>query len=329
MIKMKFSMTITKLKNKWFELSENNNTSGFRSLRISPECLSDIFIGVNKVANRCLILALPKDSIIDFKGTIKENLTIEFYKEKQFIVLQLTDNNYYDLFDDLIISLYQRIKDISVVNEYSKEFIYTFYKWSEFFEDKKSDRLSELIIKGMIGELLILKSLVNQSNSININDILNSWKGPYDKGHDFELDTKDIEVKTKDVSKLDITISSEYQLENDFDKRLELIVVSVENDKNNGLSIKDLILEIRNSVAELLGDCSILFKAISQKGLTLKNIHQYDDLRFKPIFKAIYDINSFGFPKLINSNIPKEINGLSYNIRISTLDEYIISKTDF
>ncbi|MBK9591013.1 MAG: PD-(D/E)XK motif protein [Crocinitomicaceae bacterium] len=45
--------------------------------------------------------------------------------------------------------------------------------------------------------MLFLKILVEQSNSSNINETLNSWKGPYDKGHDFELSVRDIEIKTR------------------------------------------------------------------------------------------------------------------------------------
>ncbi|MBK9591014.1 MAG: hypothetical protein IPO32_05755 [Crocinitomicaceae bacterium] len=107
-------------------------TSGFRSIRISAECVSDLFIGINKDANRCLILAIPLLHETDFKAIIKENLSIEYFRDKNLIVLQLTENSYYDLFDDLVISLYQRIKDISLVSAYTKEFVQTFYKWSNF-----------------------------------------------------------------------------------------------------------------------------------------------------------------------------------------------------
>jgi hypothetical protein len=328
-MQMKFSMTIAQLKSKWPQLSENNITRGYRSLRISSECISDIFIGINKEAHRCLILALPGEHQFDFKGIIKENLTIEYFKEPNFIVLQLIDNTYYDLFDDLIISLYQRIKDISEVPEYSKEFISTFHKWSEFFEDKKSELLPEEVIKGLLGELLFLKFLINESNSYRVNDVLNSWKGPYDKGHDFELDSKDIEVKTKHISALDVRISSEFQLEKSYDKGLDLVVISVENDSNNGISLKDLALEIKKLIVEKLGDNSIFLKALSQKGLTLKNINQYDIFRFKPIDQITYNCTPDKFPKLIKSNIPKEINSIKYNLRLSSLAKYMSNKKEF
>jgi hypothetical protein len=225
--------------------------------------------------------------------------------------------------------LYQKIYDLSNVAEYSKVFIQTFHKWSEFFEDEKTDRLTREIIKGLFGELLVLKSLVNSSSSSKINDALNSWKGPYDQGHDFVLDDKIIEVKTKDISKVEIGISSEYQLEKELDEKLELLVVSVESEPVNGISIKDLIHEIKNSIIDKLGDCSILLKAIRQKGLTYKNIPEYDNFKFKPINQIVYDCADDDFPKLVKSNTPDALNNIKYNIKISSLNKFIISEKEF
>jgi len=225
--------------------------------------------------------------------------------------------------------LYHRIKDISAINESTKEFIQTFYKWSNFFEDKKSDLLPEIVIKGLIGELLVLKTYIHESNQSCINEVLNSWRGPYDNVHDFILDKKNIEVKTKDFLKLDIRISSEFQLEKELDKGLDLVVLSVESVLIDGFSIKDIVTEIKDNIFELYGDSSIFLKAISQKGLTMKNLFQYDNYRYKPINQITYDCNSEGFPKLIKSNIPKEINSVNYNLRVSALSEFITSKKDY
>jgi hypothetical protein len=321
-------MNNTILESNWNSIIYTGRSS-FEFKRIDSACIPELNIGLNSFLNRCLLLELPPINSVDFQTTIKQKLTIEFFKEKNYIVIQLTDSEFNDLFNDLIISLYYRIKNISNVDEYSRELIHAFYKWSEFFEEKKSDRLSIETVKGLIGELIVLRSLIKNSNSTQINDILNSWKGPYDKGHDFELDIKDIEVKTKDVSKLDVKISSEYQLDKELGKILELVVITVEGDPINGTSVKDLVLENKALILERLGDSSILLKAISQKGLTLKNMSLYDNFRFKAIRSHVYDCSSIEFPKLNKSNIPKEINGLSYNIRVSELDNFIVSKTDY
>ncbi|MCE9539556.1 MAG: PD-(D/E)XK motif protein [Bacteroidetes bacterium] len=322
-------MTSIELKQKWSGLSENPVTSGFRSLRISADCICELYFGVSKEGKRCLILSLPSTKQLEFKGIQKENLSIEYFSEKNLIVLQLTDSDFNDLFDDLILSLYHGIKSISQVDEYSNHFIQAFYRWSEFFEDKKSDLLSEDAIKGIIGELLILKLLITASDKPEINSLLKAWTGLYDKGNDFELEGKNIEVKSKSPSGIDVRISSEFQLEVSPGKGLELFVVSLLSDFTHGTHIGDLILEIKKLVQESSGDNTILWKALSQKNITAKNVSQYDRYRFKPVNWISYNCAADNFPKLSRSNIPEEISGLKYMLRTNLLTSFIIEQSDF
>lgn len=322
-------MTSIELKQKWSGLSENPVTSGFRSLRISADCICELYFGVSKEAKRCLILSLPSTKHLEFKGIQKENLSIEYFREKNLIVLQLTDSDFNDLFDDLILSLYHGIKSISQVDEYSNHFIQAFYRWSEFFEDKKSDLLSEDAIKGIMGELLVLKLLITAPDKPEINFLLKAWTGLYDKGNDFELENKNLEVKSKSPSGIDVKISSEFQLEVSPGKGLELFVVSLLSDFTVGIHISDLILEIKKLVEEYSGDNTILWKALSQKNITAKNVSQYDIYRFKPINWISYNCADENFPKLSRSNIPEEISGLKYTLRTNLLTSFIIEQRDF
>ncbi len=316
------------LEEKWNNITHHGK-SIFEFKRIDSVCIPELNIGFNSKLNRCLILELPKENKVDFQSTIKQNLSIEFYKETNYIVIQLTDNSFYDLFNDLIISLYHRIKHISNVNDYSKELIQTFYKWSEFFDDKKSDLLSEESIRGLFGELLVLKFLITYKNLMEINFILNSWKGPYDKATDFELENKNLEVKTKSPTGIDVKISSEFQLEVSPGKGLELFVVSLLSDFIVGIHIRALILEIKKLVQESSGDNTILWKALSQKNITAKNVSQYDRYKFKPVKWISYNCADENFPKLNRSNIPEEISGLKYMLRTNLLTSFIIEQSDF
>lgn len=323
------TMTSTLLKHKWSGLSENPVTSGFRSLRISSECVPDLFLGVSNDGKRSLILALPDKKILNFTGIKKEYLSIDYYKKENLIVLQSLDNNFFDLFDDLILSLYLGIKHLSNVDDYSKYFIQTFHRWSLFFEDKKSDKLSEEEVKGLFGELLVLKLFVKNKGSAELDSVISAWVGPYDDGHDFSFDAFDVEVKTKNHSSLDINISSEYQLESEIGKGLELFVVSVEFDSTVGLSIKELVVEIKDYIVSNFGDTSIFLKALFQKGLTLNNLHLYDIYRFKPVEIVVYNCCINKFPKLSRSNIPNEVLEVKYKLRTSLLDEFVINKISY
>lgn len=292
--------------------------------RIDSICDPELNIGINSKLNRCLILELPAVHSVDFQTTNRQNLALYFYADTNCIVLELLDITFKDLFNDLVLSLYHSVKGESDVAEYSALFIQTFHKWSEFFHDKNNERLSDETIKGLFGELSVLKSLVLESKSSKINDTLKSWQGPFDKGHDFVLEDKNIEVKTKNFANVKIKISSEYQLEEELGKSLELIVISVDYDAINGFSLSDLIESIRIEVIKKMGDLTIFIDALKQKNLTFKNMHEYDNCKYLKRRNDIYNPSMYGFPRIIKSNLSNSISEVNYNLNLSMLDGFLV-----
>jgi len=320
-------MTIEELKKKWEDISSFKDKKGFKALRINSECLPDLFIATDETGYRCLLLFIPKDIIVKLIGTNKQKLHLDYIKDKNIVIIKLFNLDYLDLFNDLILSLYSKINNISDPNLYSKELILSFYKWADFFEDKIDSKLSFDEIKGLIGELFALKEFMK--NASDTNSLLESWRGPYDTSNDFVFDSKNIEVKTRDELKSTIRISSEYQLEKEFDKGLELLVVTVKIDLIKGASIHDLLTEIASLVRKALGDLSILYKALNQKGLTVDSSKEYNNYKFEILQTNLFDCNRPGFPKLSKSNVPKEITHIKYDLRISALDNYLINEIKY
>jgi hypothetical protein len=295
---------------------------------LSKESIPQLNIGYNKKSQRCLILELPFDFDKPFQQFEKENLSLKYFKKEKCLCIILNDDFFKDLFDDLILSIYSKIYNISNTEEYSELFIRHFFKWSAFFENKKTDGLTRDQIKGLIGELIYLKNLLLNSELI-VDDILLSWRGPYDEGHDFVFEFTDYEIKTIESSKNNVRISSEFQLESEKGKELLLVVIFVNTDIENGLSLKSLINDIKTIVLDKLGDNSIFINALAQKGLTIGDLDQYEIYRYTPTEEISYDSNRESFPKLIRSSIPEEINKLNYNIRLNLIEEFIINKKQF
>ena len=320
-------MTINELELKW-DLLKPENKEGFKSIRISPDCLPDLYIGIDINSTRCLILKLPQVNDTDFKSVIKQNLSIELFRDSKWIVIKLLNNSFIDLFNDLIMSLFNKIKNEVNSENYIRIFIENFYKWSEFFIDNTVNRLSDLTIQGIYGELLFLNEMISQKNSDNVNEITQSWQGLYDRGHDFIFNDINIEVKTKEENNLDISISSEFQLEPEPAKPLKLVVVNILKN-NNGSTLGQLLLITRQLIVDRLGDFTIVLKALAQKGLTLKNINEYEHIKFEPINIIAYDCMNSNFPKIIRSELPSLINNVKYNVRINALKEFIIDKKEF
>ena len=300
----------------------------FEYKSLSKESIPRLNIGYNKKSQRCLILELPFGFEKPFQQFEKENLSLKYFKKEKCLCIILNDDFFKDLFDDLILSIYGKINNISDIEEYSELFTRHFFKWSAFFENKKTDGLTRDQVKGLIGELFYLKNLLLNSK-LNVDDLLISWRGPYDEGHDFIFEFTDYEIKTIESSKNNVRISSEFQLESEKGKQLELVVIFVNPDNQNGVSIKSLINDIKTIVHEKLGDNSIFINALDQKGLTIGDLDQYQIYRYTPIEEISYDSSKENFPKLIRTSIPEEINKLNYNIRLNLLEEFIINKKQF
>ena len=316
-------MSLLDLNSKWDNILSTNDKRGYKALRISSACLPDLFLATDEHGCRSLLLYLTKEVEVNIRGIDKNKLSISFLPSKSILLIKLKDFAFIDLFDDLILSVYSKISLISDPKKASEEFITTFYKWSQFFEDIYNN-LGEEQIQGLFGELFVLNDYLKKSDPTNINSILGSWKGLYDAANDFEFDLKNVEVKTKKESKLFVKISSEYQLEKELDKDLELLVVSVKIDLINGESLHDKLLKIVKQIRVSMGDLSILYQALNQKGLTIENLKQYNNHRFIVTKTELYNAGNDDFPKLSLSNIVSEVSNLKYKLRVTQLQSFLI-----
>lgn len=293
-------------------------------LRIDSVCRPDLSIGIDTDGKRCLTLKAVslKDEYLD-KSEFS-NLSIAYLPAEDRIIIRVLDQYFWDLFNDFIISIYNKIYKIEDEEAYVKEFFRTFNRWAYFFDEKRGSKLSEEVLIGLFGELCFIDHLLSQpSLGFKISEIEQSWVGPYDKGHDFEFLDIDYEVKTKPSRSLDVNISSEYQLQEDLGKYLELVVVDVEKNYVEGISLKDLILIIKDKIIALSGDLSFIVEGLKQKNISFNELDIYDNYRYKPERIVSYDCLAEGFPRLQRELLPQSIRKVRYQIRLSNLTEFI------
>ena len=301
-------------------------TAHYSYQRIDSICIPDVRIGLSSENNRCLILKLNSKNVFEFKNDEKENLKTYYDKHEKSIVLELLDSFYNQLFTDLVISLYQLLKDIQN-EEYSTQlFISTVGYWSDFLKAKRTNLLSEQVIQGLYGELVFLEYLIENSND-PINNILSSWRGPYNANHDFHFTNKTFEVKTKRKNSNTISISSENQLEAEIGKRLELVVITVDLIKRAGDTLKDILNRIRLKALSKGGNISILSDALAEKKLTFINVVEYDHFQFKNLAFQFFECDHPSFPKLVRNNINDALHNVTYNLTLSRIDVNLLIKT--
>lgn len=317
------------LDTKWIMIP-NPPVGSYSSILIDAGCIPDLNIGLSGFGNRCLILTLPLAFRVDFIGQKLENITTIYRKNEteNSVIIELTNNLLYSYFNDLIISLYFQIKDITNLTDSTFAFIKTINEWCGFFAKGSSDKHSEETIQGFFGELSVLNQLLLKADSTTVNYFLRAWRGPYDENNDFYLNEKNIEVKTKRNSKTTIGISNEYQLERDNGKGMELTVVNVEPVKLNGITLEYIIRKVKDRIYFLGGDSTLLFSALKNKNLTPLNFNDYDIYQFRLISHITYETLLPQFPKLIRSELPLSLVKIQYDINLSGLDNLIINKLE-
>jgi len=312
----------------WLQVTQTAFDSGrpYSVLRFDENCRAEVFIGMTRSGQRCLILneAVPANKPIE-----REKLSLIYDNSIPGMVLLLSDDTYKDLFDELISSMYVAVKDLDSKQDAVEIFRAHFIKWTTFFDSDFSSKLSDDAVMGLVGELKVLESLVADADELSINTVLEAWRGPYDESQDFVLDDQLVEVKTIGTRSREVKISSLQQLTAVEGKDLSLLVNTTFPDDENGSSIGSLVISVRDRAIYLLGDVTILYKALGQKGLHPKNLDDYEHLRFGFRGEHIYNVLSDDFPKLSSDNISEGIISARYTITLSALQPFMTTSKEY
>jgi len=314
-------MDALQLNEKWNLIKPSDTV---KILRIDSLCKPDLSIGIDQFGKRCLSLKSRSINENYLEGGEFSNLSIIFLPSEDRVIIRVLEEYFWDLFNDFVISIYHKIYQIEDDATCVKEFFRTFNRWVYFFDEKRGSKISEEVLVGIFGELIFIDYLLSQpALGFKLSDIEQSWVGPYDKGHDFEFLDVDFEIKTKPPRSLDVHIASEFQLQEDVGKQLELVVVDIEKDYMEGKTIKDIISVLKDKIITLGGDISFIVEGLKQKNINFSELDDYENFRFKSHRITFYDCLAEGFPKIQRTLLDQSIRKVRYQIRLSNLTEYI------
>ncbi len=321
-------MNVADLEQRWKSLRYTSRIP-YKSLRISPECVADLFIAMDMKGHRYIILQVPSGVSVNCPGIELQNLSIEWHEETRFILIGLRNEHYIDLYNELVLSLYSKIKDVSSPSRYTNHFIESFEKWAQFFDHNFLIRLTDSQVKGILGELITLRYYLKSLNTAKTNDILVAWQGPYDRAQDFVFSSIAVEVKTKDVDQIAVRISSEFQLQPESGKDLQIAVIDVLRHQD-GVNLTKIIAEVKEIIAKRGADLAIFLKTLAKVGLVGDTVSLYDSLCWKPVSITFYQCNNNTvFPRITASEIPDAISKVKYNLTVSFLEDFIIKRIEF
>jgi len=187
------------------------------------------------------------------------------------------------------------------------------FRWHYLLQRGKLEVLSEEAQKGLIGEIELLKLLID---TLGAKSALAAWTGPSGAPKDFELKSGCIEVKARrGASQPFVQISNEYQLADVPGRRLWLCVITVDKvQPPHGRTLTEHV----NEVTELLEKTEpsmIVDWELRLADAGYETLHDYSAwlwITSSPEFHSI----SEGFPR-ITAPVPQGTSGVTYTLELS------------
>jgi hypothetical protein len=189
---------------------------------------------------------------------------------------------------------------------------------------QKEKKLSVTSAKGLYGELLVLKSHLDEEK-YSQDQILEGWHRPAPANHDFDYKDYTLEVKTVSRSNTTFKVTSEDQLTAIEEKPLNLQLYRIENVNKSQIDSLGLLY---NEITEKLqpGLVNVFHIKCAEDAFCeyLGPQHMPLDYKFTIIEDFLYVVDQNGFPRIRKDNLDLGISKVSYNLDISAIDNFKI-----
>ena len=269
------------------------------------------------------MLWLKFDSKNNLEALFTPNLeNIGFVRVDSTITVILKTPSFRDFFNDWVTRFLNKIE----VNDSSEILIEKFNNEIKAIVllGQKEKKLSMASARGLYGELLVLKSHLDDEK-YSQDQILEGWHRPAPANHDFDYKDYTIEVKTVSRSNTTFKVTSEDQLSAIEEKPLNLQLYRIENvNKSQIDSLGILYNEITEKLQPGLVNVFQIKCAEDSFCEYLGPKYMPLDYKFTIIEEFLYFVDQNNFPRINKENIDIGISKVSYNLDISVIDKFKI-----
>jgi hypothetical protein len=191
-------------------------------------------------------------------------------------------------------------------------------KWRRMLNLGSDDLLSDIEIRGLIGELLFLKTAFPV---FGVRNSMTAWSGPYDAPQDFVFPDAAFEIKTVSPGDVAVRIGSLDQLDYAGDM-LTLVVYAllrVNPNVTNGFTLDEIVSDLRSLSETEAG-------AVEEFDLKLRvagyqEREEYKSLRYSLGDAKYYSVGG-DFPCLVRSRLPHAVAEAKYSLYLSECESF-------
>lgn len=260
----------------------------------------------------------PEFKNFKFKGLFIEIFEFEESKE---LHIYLLDNQLKDIFSLFIENIVEEISKSITESEALVETSNVVLKWKKLFDKINFQGLTIERQKGLIGELLLFNSLLDEDYSIDT--LLESWTGPDFNDKDFRFGSIGFESKLTSSKTPKVKISSERQLDSENLSKLYIALYIVEEVKDKGFSLNSIVEQIRSKISNNQNALKLFNERLLLVGYFDED---YENYKRQYAFRKrnFYEVAS-DFPRLVTSDLPTGLFDIKYNIELSAIEQFLVS----
>lgn len=327
---------MTEYKQLWEELDQDKRLKENKELLarlVSDRSEIKIFFATEGyLGHRYILIKLPNkwsndnvQSLPSWKGiSIEQNLmNILDLNTSWYLIIKNNFQEIKNIFEAFIGNICNNLLIADGEIRIQEILVQTLSHWKSFFEEYGFEGLSDSAQRGLYGELWFLRCLFKES-SFSKTRLIEIWKGPDRKTHDFSNKSIAVEIKTSTAKKHHkFQVSGEKQLDDRGLTKLYLIFLSFAEMESSGETLSGII------------DWFIVSLNASPEAQNLFKdklfLAGYSDAH-----SALYttgfinrESRSFlvqeGFPRLLSENLPDGLGDLTYSVAVASCRDYEIS----
>ena len=285
--------------------------------RVESDSLIDWYLGKDnrtKYSLFCIVNTEPKDvmptQLIDaFVGVRKDG--------RYGITFSLVDDSLIDLFahfcEDMVTTSLA-VNDLSRAADYVSG---RYHVWQRFFSKTKNGFLSFEEIKGLIGEIIILKDCMIEKYGED--KALQSWSGTEMTDQDFSVDSTWYEVKTTVSGSGTVKISSVEQLDSDQDGHLAVVTLDKTSESDSTrITLNSAYMTMCNAFTSDENREQFKNRVLAYGYLFDK---YYDKYGFKYKGYTLYKVNK-QFPCIRKENLPTAATSVKYDLNLPVIESF-------
>lgn len=308
---------MNEFESRWTSVSSEGHAAG--RFRVYPDHPLDFYVQYSLAGLREVVIEVFGENLPPFELPAFRNIDLVKLNIAGGVRIGMTllDGDLSKNFSVMCYDLAERSRATEKVDAAAGIFLRALGNWAELFKKRANDGLTREQVVGLIGELLVLEALLNESR-VSPDALIQGWRGPDGDVRDIGINGTRIEVKAqRSTGSLRLRISSLSQLDDRGDR--VFVVLNRLSPSDTGRSLLEIVeaMQVRLEVSQLASlefDRKIALSGMSPDSSLVDECYSVDD-------RLVYSVTD-GFPRLIPGNVPPGIEVATYEIAGPPLEAF-------